>query len=149
MARRSAPRVNTTSRLLQRIWPGVRSTGSCKTTENGEGKVSKADRLFHALADTKQQGGVRMWEDSAGKMTRGDMERIQPKIIPSPGAERNDLLAAHCPYFNLCYLKTLQGITKASSKAHSQCSCPVSCQRGDRGERAALISSGPGSPALL
>lgn len=59
-----------------------------------------------------------MWEDGVGKMTRGGMECIQ----------KNDLLAAHCSHFNLCYLKTLQGITKASSKAHSQSSCPVSSQ---------------------
>lgn len=69
-----------------------------------------------------------MWEDGVGKMTRGGMECIQPKIIPPPGMEKNDLLAAHCSHFNLCYLKTLQGITKASSKAHSQSSCPVSSQ---------------------
>lgn len=44
--------------------------------------------------DTKQQGGVSppltVWEDGAGKMTRGRMECIQPKIIPSRGMERND-----------------------------------------------------------
>lgn len=158
MARRSAPRVSTTSRLLQRIWPGVRSTGSCRTTENGEGQVSKADR-FHALAETpSKQGGdspppqcgrmvLGRWQEEAWNASNQKSSPSQGwKGRTSPGMERNNLLAAHCPSFDLCYPKTLQGITEASSKAHSQRSCPVRCQWE---ESAAAIGSGPGSPALL
>lgn len=88
-----------------------------------------------------------VWEDGGGEMAGGGgMECIQPKIIPFLGMERNDLLAAHCPHFNLRYLKTLQGITEASSKAHSQRSCPVCCQWE---ESAFVIGYGPRSPALL
>lgn len=61
--------------------------------------------------DTKQQSG-----DSpplqGGRMLLGKRQEeawnpTQPKIIPSPGMERNDLLATRCPRFNFCSPSTL------------------------------------------
>ena len=99
--------------------------------------------------DTKQQGGdsppPQGREDGAGEKTRGGVEPPQPKIIPSLGMERNDLLAAHCPRFNLCSPSKLRGTTEAASEARSQRSCSVCC----RGESRAAIGPERGSPALL
>lgn len=90
------------------------------------------------------------WEDGQEEAWNASNQKSSPpqgrKGMTSTGTERNDLLAAHCAHFNFCYLKTLQGVSEASSKAHSQCSCPVFCQWE---ESAAAIGSGPGSPALL
>jgi len=79
----------------------------------------------------QQAAGWRLPTAAAGNKTRGGVEPPQPKIIPSLGMERSDLLVA------LVSVSAPWGTTEAASKARSQRSCPACC----RGQSAAAIGS--------